>query len=261
MTADGVVGVSRAGARVDVTVRHAAKRNAMSEVLQQALATTFTDLADDPTIGLVVLTAEGDAAFCTGGDLYEVARADTPDAARELATRIRGVLDTIRRFPAPVVAALNGLALGGGSELAVCADFRVAAAHAHIVFGQVGQAVSPGWGGGVDLVERVSAATAQRLLASGTRLGHAEGLALGLYDAVAAEGESLAEAVDRFVAPLLTAPPQVLRANKAIAVAARFTPQRAALEAIEREHFVATWMHPDHWARLDAFLNRPRPGS
>lgn len=253
-----VVAVTRNGARADVTICHAAKRNAMSEVVQQALAATFTELADDPTIGLVVLTSEGDAAFCSGGDLYEVARADTPDRARDLATRIRGVLDTIRRFPAPTVAALNGLALGGGSELAVCADFRVAAAHAHIVFGQVGQAVSPGWGGGVDLVERVGAPTAQRLLASGARLSHAEGLALGLYDAVAAEGESLAEAVDRFVAPLLEAPPQVLRASKALAIAARFTPQRAALEAVELDRFVATWMHPDHWARLNAFLNRPR---
>src|SRR5688572_10792422 len=138
----------------------------MSEVLQDALSETFAELATDPTIGLVVLTADGEAAFCSGGDLYEVARADTPELARALATRIRGVLDTVRRFPAPVVAALNGLALGGGSEFALSADFRVAAAHAQIVFGQVGQAVSPGWGGGVDLVERVGGAAAQRLLAS-----------------------------------------------------------------------------------------------
>lgn len=255
-----VIEVARDGARVDVTVLHAAKRNAMSEVVQEGLAATFTELAGDPTVGLVVLTSQGDAAFCSGGDLYEVARADTPESARELATRIRGVLDTIRRFPAPVVAALNGLALGGGSELAVCADYRVAAAGAHIVFGQVGQAVSPGWGGGVDLVERVGTAVAQRLLGSGTRLTHAEGLALGLYDAVADAGEPLAAAVDRFVAPLLAAPAQVLRANKALAVAARFTPRRAALEAVELEQFVATWMHADHWDRLNAFLNRSRPG-
>ncbi|HWL42430.1 MAG TPA: enoyl-CoA hydratase/isomerase family protein [Ilumatobacter sp.] len=253
-----VVIVARDGARADVTVRHAGKRNAMSEVVQDALAATFTELAGDPSIGLVVLTAEGDAAFCSGGDLYEVARADTPELARALAMRIRGVLDTIRRFPAPVVAALNGLALGGGSEFALSADFRVAAAHAHIVFGQVGQAVSPGWGGGADLVELVGAATAQRLLASGTKLTHAEGLSLGLYDAVAAEGEPLAAAVDRFVAALLDAPPQVLRANKSLAIAARFTAQRAAVEAAELAGFVDTWMHPDHWHRLNQFLNRPR---
>lgn len=248
----------RTGSRVDVTIRHAAKRNAMSEALQDALATTFTELAADPTIGLAVLTSEGDAAFCSGGDLYEVARADTPERARALATRIRGVLDTIRRFPAPVVAAVNGLALGGGSELAMSTDFRVLAAHAEIVFGQVGQAVSPGWGGAADLIERVGQATAQRLLASGARVAHADGVELGLYDAVAADGETLADAVDRFVAPLLAAPAQVLRANKAVATAARFTSQRHAVEAAELDQFVATWMHPDHWARLNAFVNRPR---
>lgn len=253
-----LVTIERAGARADVTIRHAAKRNAMSETLQEALSATFTELAGDPTVGLVVLSSEGDAAFCSGGDLYEVARADTAERARALATRIRGVLDSIRRFPAPVVAGINGLALGGGSELAMSADFRVVAAHAHVVFGQVGQAVSPGWGGAADLIELVGPATAQRLLASGTQLGHTEGLALGLYDAVATEGETLPAAVDRFVGPLLEAPAQVLRANKAVAIAARFTPQRSAVEAAELDQFVATWMHPDHWDRLNAFLTRRR---
>ena len=252
-----VLRVARAGARVDVTVAHMAKRNAMSTVLQDALSTTFTELAGDTTIGLLVITGEG-PAFCSGGDLVEVARADTAEKARALAQRIRAVMDAIRHFPAPVVAALNGPAIGGGSEFALAADYRIAAADAHIVFGQVGQAVTPGWGGGVDLIERVGAATAQRLLASGTKLGHAEGLALGLYDAVAADGEQLGAAVDRFVAPLLTAPVQVLRGNKAVALAARFTPERARVEAAELDQFVATWMHADHWARLNAFLTRPR---
>jgi enoyl-CoA hydratase len=167
-------------------------------------------------------------------------------------------MDSIRRFPAPVVAALNGPAIGGGSEFALAADFRVAAADAHIVFGQVGQAVTPGWGGGVDLIERVGAAEAQRLLASGTKLGHTEGLALGLYDAVDSEGDGLAATVDRFVAPLLAAPVQVLRGNKAVTLTARFTPERARVEAAELEQFVATWMHADHWDRLNTFLTRQR---
>jgi enoyl-CoA hydratase len=250
-----VLRVGRSGARVDVTVAHTAKRNAMSVVLQDALATTFAELAGDSTIGIVVVTGEG-PAFCSGGDLVEVAAADTAEKARALALRIRAVMDAIRRFPAPVVAALNGPAIGGGSEFALAADYRVAAADAHLVFGQVGQAVTPGWGGAVDLIERVGAGTAQRLLAGGTRLGHAEGLALGLYDAVAAERESLADAVARFITPLLAAPVQVLRGNKAVALAARFTPERARVEAAELEQFVATWMHADHWARLNAFLTR-----
>ncbi len=255
-----VLRIARDGARVDVTVAHTAKRNAMSVVLQDALAATFTELAGDDTIGLIVLTGEG-PAFCSGGDLVEVAAADTPDTARQLALRIRAVMDTIRRFPAPVVAALNGPAIGGGSEFALAADYRVAGPHGRIVFGQVGQAVTPGWGGGVDLIERVGGPTAMRLLASGAAVDHTEGLALGLYDTVTADDEPLTDAVDRFVAPLLTAPVQVLRGNKAVALAARFTPERARVEAAELDAFVATWMHADHWDRLNTFLTRPRPGS
>ena len=77
-------------------------------------------------------------------------------------------------------------------------------------------------------------------------------------DAVATDGEGLGAAVDRFVAPLLTAPVQVLRGNKAVALAARFTPARARVEAAELDQFVATWMHADHWERLNAFLTRQR---
>jgi len=251
-----VVAISRDGARVDVTVEHGAKRNAMSAVVRVALADTFAELAGDPTIGLVVLSAVGEAAFCSGGDLREVAECRTRESIRALAVEIRGVLDQIRRFPAPVVAALNGNAIGGGSELALAADFRVAAAHAHIVFAQVSQAVSSSWGGGVDLIGLVGPGRAQRLLTSGATLAHAEGLSLGVYDAVAPPGEPLAAAVERFVAPMLSAPVQVARANKALAAAARFGPSRAGLEQLELDAFVDNWMHPDHWARLDAFLAR-----
>ena len=252
-----VLRVARSGARVDVTVAHTAKRNAMSVVLQDALATTFAELARDTTIGLVVVTGDG-PAFCAGGDLVEVAAADTSNKARALAVRIRAVMDLIRRFPAPVVAALNGPAIGGGSEFALAADYRVAAADARIVFGQVGQAVTPGWGGGVDLIERVGAATAQRLLASGTELGHAEGLALGLYDAVAGAGARPAPGGAPVGAPRRAGPGPGRRGNKAVTLAARFTPERARVEGAELEQFVATWMHADHWTRLNAFLARPR---
>ncbi len=240
-----------------VFIDHAAKRNALSSIVQDGLISAFDQLASDSSVGVVVLTGAGDT-FCSGGDLVEIQTHNTPESAQAMATRIRSVLDRIRRCPAPVVAALNGDAIGGGAELALACDFRVASHDAHMMFAQARQAVSPGWGGGIDLIDRVGASRAQRLLGTTARVGGDDALRLGLFDAVAAANGSVDDAVDTFIEPFLRRPAHVLRANKALAIAARIDDRREQLEAIELEQFVNTWMHPDHWAALDAFVNRPR---
>lgn len=253
----GVVSVARRGPLATVLIDHTAKRNALSAIVQDGLISAFDQLATEPSVGVVVLTGAGDT-FCSGGDLVEIQTRNTPESARAMATRIRSVLDRIRRCPAPVVAGLNGDAIGGGAELALACDFRVAAHDAHMMFAQANQAVSPGWGGGIDLVERVGASRAQRLLGTTARVSGDEALRLGLFDAVAAAEDSIHDAIDAFVEPFLRRPAQVLRANKALAIASRIDDRREQLEAVELEQFVNTWMHPDHWVALDAFVNRQR---
>ena len=256
-TAGSVVSVARRGSLATVLIDHTAKRNALSSIVQDGLISAFDQIATDPTVAVVVLTGAG-ATFCAGGDLVEIQAHNTPELAREMATRIRSVVDRVRRCPAPVVAGLNGDAIGGGSELALACDFRVAAHDAHLMFAQAHQALSPGWGGGIDLVERVGPSRAQRLLGTTARVGGDEALRLGLFDVVAASDDSIDDAVAAFVEPFLRRPAQVLRANKALALAWRVDARRERLEAVELEQFVNTWMHPDHWAALDAFVNRPR---
>jgi enoyl-CoA hydratase len=256
-TVGAVVSVARRGPLATVLIDHAAKRNAMSAIVQDGLISAFEHLADDSSVGVVVLTGAGDT-FCSGGDLVEIQAHNTVDSARHMATHIRSVLDRIRQCPAPVVAGLNGDAIGGGSELALACDFRVAAHDAHIMFAQASQAVSPGWGGGIDLIERVGPSRAQRLLGTTARLGGDEALRLGVFDAVAAADDSIDDAIAAFIEPFLRRPAQVLRANKALAIAARIDDRRGRLEAIELEQFVSAWMHPDHWAALAAFVNRSR---
>lgn len=247
--------VERRGPLATVLIDHAVKRNAMSVVVQDGLISAFDEIANDDTVAVVVLTSSGDS-FCAGGDLVEMQAHRSAEAAEAMARRTRSVLDRIRRCPAPVVAGLNGDAIGGGSELALACDFRVAAHTAGIIFAQGRQAVSPGWGGGVDLLDRVGPSTAQRLLGTTARVSGDDGLRLGLLDAVAAADESVADAVAAFIEPFLRRPAQVLRANKALAIANRMSGRRAELEAIELQQFVTTWMHDDHWEALDAFVNR-----
>lgn len=248
---EGRIRTEREGALVTVIVDREAKRNALSRHLQDELAATLETLADDDTIGLLVLTGAGDRSFVSGGDLTKLLEVRSRMAAIEMALHARSVLDRVRRFPAPVVAALNGDALGGGAELAAACDFRVAAAHARMAFVQGRHAISTAWGGGVDLMHLVGTSEALRLLTTCQYIEHADGLAMGLYDRCAVEGESLAGVMAGFVEPMLEQPPTVLRTYKAMAVATRMNPNRPAVEAAELEHFVDAWVNDDHWRALD----------
>jgi enoyl-CoA hydratase len=168
----------------------------------------------------------------------------------------RDVLDAIRRFPVPVVAALNGDALGGGAELAVACDMRVAAAHARIGFVQGRLAITTGWGGGIDLAAIVGHSRALALLCRSDLLTSAEARAVGLVDLVAEPGEALGDAVTRFISPMLDQAPHVLRAFKALSLVHRRGASRDELERVETERFAQAWVHDDHWAAADAVLAR-----
>lgn len=253
---EGRIRSEREGALVTVTVDRESKRNALSRRLQDELASTFDGLAHDVTVGLVVLTGAGDRNFVSGGDLKKLVEVRTTKAATDMALHARSVLDRIRRFPAPVVAALNGDALGGGAELAMACDFRIAAANARMAFVQGRHAISTAWGGGVDLMQLVGPTRALRLLTTCEFVDHGVGLSIGLYDRCASEGETLADIVARFTEPMLAQPASVLRTYKAMAVAARMTAQRRGIEQAELENFVAGWVHDDHWAALERVFGR-----
>lgn len=255
---DGQVRVARDAMRVTIVIDRAHKRNAFSPQIQDELASILDELSGDESIGLVVLTGAGSDNFTSGGDLVALSEIRTAEGATEMAAHARAVLDRIRRFPAPVVAALNGDALGGGAELAMACDFRVAAAHARIAFAQGRQAISSAWGGGVDLFRIVGPSAALRFLCTTEAVDHDLGRRVGLYDSVAGEGQSIESAVDDFIAPMLKQPPHVLRSFKALATASRMGGNRAELENIEITRFAENWVHDDHWTALDRFLSRVR---
>ena len=255
---DGSIRLERSGGRATVVVDRPHKRNALSRHVQDELAAALDELADDETIAVLVLTGAGSDNFTSGGDLVALSEIRTLDGAEEMARHARGVLERVRRFPAPVVAALNGDALGGGAELAMACDFRVLAPHARMAFVQGRQAITSAWGGGVDLMQLVGRSVALRLLCTTEFVDHEQGLRIGLYDRCADESESFAAVVDDFVAPIERQAPHVTRTYKALALAARMGLGRDELEAVELSHFAQNWMHDAHWEALEAFLNRRR---
>jgi enoyl-CoA hydratase len=237
-----------------VTINRAEKRNALSRAVLAELRELFQARADDAAVLVAVLRGAGDQCFAAGGDLRDLSTVRRLDEATAMAQEGKAALEAVRRFPVPVVAALNGDALGGGAELALACDFRVLATHAHIGFIHGRLNIATAWGGGVDLVRLLGPAVGLRLLARSELIDAEAALSLGLADAIAHDGETLNHTVQRFLAPLLHQVPQVTRAYKALALGMREGQSREAMLALETRLFSDTWVHPDHWAAAEKLL-------
>lgn len=251
--------VGQDGACLRITINRPDQRNALSLALLDELAGVLAREVHQPGLKCVVLTGAGDRCFAAGGDLKELDAIRGTAEAQAMSRRVRSALDAVRRFPVPVIAALNGLALGGGAELAMACDLRIAAPQAELGFLQAQLNVTTAWGGGIDLLALLGPARSLALLAEARRIPAAEALGLGLVNQVCAGNETLANCLDRFIAPLLKRPVQVLRALKALTLGARLS-WHERLAAIEESGFVECWTHDDHWsAAATALAPRSTP--
>jgi enoyl-CoA hydratase len=232
-----------------VTLLRPEKRNALSNALIAAIGTTFATWSERDDVSVAVLTGTGDKAFASGGDLKELESLREEADAVAFAARARAALDTIRRFPVPVVAVLNGDAFGGGAELAMACDLRVAMAHARIGFLQAKLNIATAWGGGTDMFNIVGPSRALRLLATAEVLGAADALRLGLIDAVAPEGEAASDFIKTYVMQMVQ-PSQVMRAVKSLAIMHRFGGPAEERARREGACFAKAWVHDDHWAAV-----------
>ncbi len=239
--------VESSGGILRVTINRPDKRNALSAEVLRSLGEAFASHSDDPNLRVAILRGAGEQCFAAGGDLRELASITTVEGAAAMARDAKTSLEAIRQFPLPVVAALNGDAMGGGAELAVACDFRIAATHARIGFVQGRLNISTAWGGGIDLMRLIGPSRALGLMCRGEMLSGTEATALGLIDAVAREGQSLDDLIVDFIAPILKQSPQVLRAFKAVAKGVRAGLSRDELNDIETRMFAQTWVHDDHW--------------
>jgi enoyl-CoA hydratase len=238
-----------------VTLDRPEKRNPLSRAALAQLREVFK-AHRDAALSLALVRGAGNQSFAAGGDLRDLEQVRTPEEARTMHALGSGALQAIREFPVPVVAALNGVALGGGAELAVACDLRIAAAHARLGFVQGTLNIPTAWGGGHDLIALVGPARALELLASARVLTAAQAQAAGLVEAVAAEGEDFEAFVERFIAPFARQRPQVTRAFKAQAAAAKRGEPRAALAARDAALFAHAWCHADHWAAAKNVLQK-----
>jgi enoyl-CoA hydratase len=246
------------GPLLRVTLNRPEKRNPLSRTVLAELGEVFLEHSGNPALSVALLTGAGDKSFAAGGDLRDLEKVRTLEEARALFELGNEAFDAIRRFPVPVVAALNGLAVGGGAELAVACDVRIAAAHARIGFVQGTLNIPTAWGGGSDLVAILGPARGLALLAEARICEAGEAFSMGLIDFVLPRNDSFEEAVNRFLTPWLKQRPQVMRAFKWQAMARKLGLAREAANERDRELFAHAWCHEEHWEAARGILEKSK---
>jgi methylglutaconyl-CoA hydratase len=218
VTPEFPVRVEQRGGVVVWTIARPDRMNAMSRAVLTSLGSLSREAATNGSVRAIVITGEGDRAFSAGADLKERQQMSDDDVRAQIEL-YRSELGPLDRSPKPVVAAINGLALGGGLELALCCDLRVAAATAEFALPETSLGIIPGAGGTQRLPRIVGEGRAKEMILLGRRVTAAEALAWGLVNRIAPAGVSVVDDAVAWIGPIAEGAPIA---------------QAAALEAIDR---------------------------
>lgn len=247
----GVVQEERVGSALVLTIDHP-PANAIDTAVVEALRRHFRGAAVDPEVAAVVLTGAGERFFSAGADVGEFVHAP---AAEIVAGQLLTV--EIEALPKVTVAALNGVAMGGGLELAMACDLRVAAAHARLGQPEIDLGIIPGWGGTQRLPRLVGQGRAAYLLLTGEAIDAATALEWGLVSKVV-PGSELPDVALQLAARCAAKAPLAVAAIKRALVRGRGRPLDEGLAA-ERTEFTAVFDSDDAREGVAAFLGKRRP--
>ena len=198
-----------------VTIDNPSSLNALNAPTLTQLDQVFDKLAGNPEVKGVIITGGGEKSFVAGADISEFLQVKGSEAAAFMA-RGQRIFDKIEAFDRPVIAAVNGFALGGGNEIALCCDIRIAAENA--VFGQpeVALGLIPGYGGTQRLPRLIGPGKAKEIIFADERINAQEALRVGLVERVVPKGQAVEEAKKLMKKILSKGPVAVKMAKKAI---------------------------------------------
>ena len=205
----GNLALERDGATAIVTVNRPKVLNALNSATLDELQATMAGLRQDDTVRSVVITGAGEKSFVAGADINELAL-QSPAGGREHAIRGQQVFDAIEHLGKPVIAAINGYALGGGCELAMACTIRIAAETAKLGQPEINLGLIPGYGGTQRLARIVGNGRALELLLTGDPITAQEAYRIGLVNRVVPAAELMAEA-RKLAAVLASKPPIAVR--------------------------------------------------
>ncbi|HYS71590.1 MAG TPA: 3-hydroxyacyl-CoA dehydrogenase/enoyl-CoA hydratase family protein [Thermoplasmata archaeon] len=240
-----------------ITLNRPDRLNTINPEMVEELDRALGELERDDTIRCLVVTGAGEKAFSAGADVTSFGSVDKAHKAAGYARRTTAVFDRLAGFPKPTLAAINGYALGGGCELALACDFRVAARRAKIGQTEINLGLTTGAGGIPRLVKLLGLARAKELILLGGRLSAEEAHGIGLVTQVL-ENEAFATGVAEFAAKLASSAPIAYRLAKALLNHAADLPIGAALDA-EAAAFGLVTSTEDIFEGIQAMMEKRPP--
>jgi enoyl-CoA hydratase len=230
--------------------------NALNRQVEDEIADVFDELGTLSEVGAVIVTGGGTKAFIAGADIKMISEKN-PKQAFEMSTGTQRVLLKIEKFDKVVIAAVNGLALGGGCEVALSCDIRVADESAVFGFPEVGLGLLPGAGGTQRLPRLVGMGKAKELICTGDPIPADEAKRIGLVERIAPKGKAVAEAKSLAKRVLLRGPIAVRNAKKAINEGIDLAFEEGLKK--EAELFAALFETQDMKEGVRAFLEKRKP--
>jgi len=239
------------------TIDRPERMNALSWATVHRLGEIGRELASDPGVRACILTGSGEKAFCAGADLKE-RQGMSRSQVREMLGAYRSELGWLASSDFVSVAAINGVALGGGLELALTCDLRIAAQAASFGLPETGLAIIPGAGGTQRIARLIGESRALDLVLTGRRVDAAEALHLGLVNRVVPSGESLLEAALNWLEPVAEGAPIAQRAALSSVRAAQRLPLEQGLD-FERQAYERCLDSADRDEALLALSEKRKP--
>src|SRR5262245_16966693 len=244
--------IERAGRVCIITVNRPDKRNALNAAVRREVVEALAALRQDDECRVVVFTGSGDKAFIAGADINEFAQRTPLEQRAVMHGRV--LFEEIADFPKPTIAMINGFALGGGCEVALACDIRIAARSAKLGQPEIKLGLIPGGGGTQRLPRLVGPGQALRLIYSGDVISAEEAARIGLVDVLLEDAE-LREKTLRLATSIAAHSPVALRLAKNAVRAALETPLNAGLR-YERELFITAFASEDKREGVSAFLEK-----
>jgi len=239
-----------------VTVNRPEVMNALNRETVAELKRAALSVRDDDSIGGMIITGMGDKAFIAGADINELAKENVL-SGRETSIRGQSTLQTFELMGKPIIAAINGYALGGGFELTLGCHIRIAAENAKMGLPEVGLGIMPGFGGTQRLPRLIGTSKALEMILTGKTISAEEALGYGLLSKVVPEGKSLEAAKEMMKVILSKAPVSIKMCIEAVNRGMNMTLDEGL--AIESDRFGLLCGTEDMKEGMNAFLEKREP--
>lgn len=252
-----IVRQERRGSALILTIDRPEAGNSLSAEVSQAFLDSLDGIEGDTSLRAVIVTGAGERFFCAGGDVKRYALLETKDELREVMRLARTVFRRFEALHVPVIAAINGLVIGGGAEILLASDIRVAAPHVEISMPQVRLGIVTGWEGYERLVRDIGFTRAMEVVTTGERFSAEEALRLGIINRVAEDKDVVSAAMSYVESFDKAAPLALAAAKRIIHTAVKGSPEEA--EQVAADAFVDLWFTEDHREAEKAFAEKRTP--